>query len=285
VEQAFKKWRLIMTKRMDDGENNKLAGAQQARRTFLKSATMGIVAGGLATTLPAASAQDRNLGAQPAKFRAFETARELRPLPFDASQLDGLSARLIESHWTNNYGGSVKTLNAVNERLVQALSDKNTPPFAYNALKREHLLRTGSVVLHELYFENLGGNGRADADTRAAIGSMFGDFTRWESEFGRISLGLGGGSGWVVFGYNTHFQTLENYWLADHMHFPASTVPLLVLDMYEHSYQMDYGAATAKYIEAFFRNIQWEVVAERLDTVKKRFGADLGTSVKAPAQP
>ena len=69
-----------------------------------------------------------------------------------------------------------------------------------------------------------------------------------------------------MFGYNTHFGTLENFWMADHMHFPTSTVPLLVIDMYEHSYQMDYGASTAKYVDAFFRNIQWEVVAARVES-------------------
>ena len=62
------------------------------------------------------------------------------------------------------------------------------------------------------------------------------------------AAGLGGGSGWVVLGYNRQFETAENYWMADHMHSPATTVPLLVMDMYEHWYQMDFGAAAARYI-------------------------------------
>ena len=240
------------------------------RRIFLKSTALG-VAGGLAGVAHLVRAQDQtpDTGAWQPVSPAFAQSHALRPLPFDAAKLNGLSARLIESHWSNNYGGSVRTLNAAKKRLAEALADKHTPAFVYNGLKREHLMRSGSVVLHELYFENLGGSGRADSSLRTRIGAVFGDFTTWEDEFRRIAGGLGGGSGWVVFGYNTHFGTLENYWLADHMHFPASTVPLLVLDMYEHSYQMDYGAETARYVDAFFNNIQWEMVAARLDTTKQ----------------
>lgn len=189
-----------------------------------------------------------------------------KPLPFDAAKLKGLSVNLIESHWANNYSGSVKTLNAVNDQLSQALANPGTPAFLYNDLKREHLIRTGSVILHELYFDNLGGNGKADGELRSAIAKQFGTFDRWETEFRKIAQGLGGGSGWVVLGYNTHFNKLENYWMGDHAHVPVGTVPLLVMDMYEHSYHMDFGAAAGKYIDAFFNNINWDEVAHRLQT-------------------
>ncbi len=196
--------------------------------------------------------------------KPFAEDHNLRPLPFPADRLSGLSRGLIESHWKNNYGGSVRALNAINKRLNAALSDKDLQAFVYNDLKREHLMRTGSVILHEQYFDNLGGSGEASANMRSIISAQFGTFDRWETEFRRIAAGLGGGSGWVVFGYNRHFGTLENYWMADHMHSPASTAPLLVLDMYEHSYHMDYGAAAGRYIDAFFNNINWDVVEERL---------------------
>jgi superoxide dismutase, Fe-Mn family len=67
-----------------------------------------------------------------------------------------------------------------------------------------------------------------------------------------------------VLGFNLHTRQLENYWMADHAHGPAAAAPVLVMDMYEHSYQMDYGAAAAKYIDAFFQNVNWERVAARL---------------------
>lgn len=196
--------------------------------------------------------------------QTFDSAATLKPLAFDPAKLNGISERLIRSHWENNYGGSVKALATVNKKLSEALASNDTPAYIYNDLKREHLIRTGSVVFHELYFDNLGGNGRAGEDERKIIADSFGSFDTWETEFRRIGAGLAGGSGWVVLGFNAHTRRLENYWLADHAHGPAATIPVLVMDMYEHAYQMDYGAAAAKYLDAFFANIQWEVVAERL---------------------
>jgi superoxide dismutase, Fe-Mn family len=197
-------------------------------------------------------------------FNAFEYQHQPLPLTFDAAKLNGLSERLIQSHWQNNYGGAVKALNAVRSQLTRALGDESIPPYLYNGLKREQLVRTGSVILHELYFGNLGGDGKAPGDLRTRIGSAFGTFDAWEREFRQIGLGLGGGSGWVILGYNTHLKILENYWMADHSTHAAETRPVLVMDMYEHAYHMDYGAAAAKYIDAFFANIQWDVVASRL---------------------
>jgi Fe-Mn family superoxide dismutase len=188
---------------------------------------------------------------------------EPKALPFDPKTLRGLSERLIVSHWQNNYGGAVKALNTVREKLRASLAG-NDPPYVYNDLKREHLIRTGSVVLHELYFANLGGDGKAPAEVRSALERAFGSYEAWETEYRRIGQGLGGGSGWVVLGFNEHLGFLENYWLADHASNPAHTRPILVMDMYEHSYHMDYGADAGKYVDAFFANIQWESAAQRL---------------------
>src|SRR5438445_6227383 len=107
---------------------------------------------------------------------AFESQTALKPLSFNPAKLNGLSERLIRSHWENNYGGSVKALGVVKKHLAEALANKDTPPFIYNELKREHLLRTGSVVFHEDYFDNLGGNGQAGARERKVIADAFGSF-------------------------------------------------------------------------------------------------------------
>lgn len=200
---------------------------------------------------------------------AFAASHEPKPLPFDPAKLDGLSEKLMRSHWENNYGGSVKALNTVKQKLADFLEGANNPPFVYNDLKREHLMRTGSVVLHELYFDNLGGVDKPDTALRKALGDAFGSTETWEKEFRRMGAGLGGGSGWVMLGYNLHSGLLENYWLWDHLHAPSATLPILVMDMYEHSYQMDYGAAAPAYVDAFFRNIHWETVAARLDKALK----------------
>lgn len=88
------------------------------------------------------------------------------------------------------------------------------------------------------------------------------------TDFKRTASALGGGSGWVILALNSHTGELQNYCSWDHMHAPALSVPLLVLDMYEHSYQMDYGAAAARYVDAFFRNIDWEIVDQRFKSAR-----------------
>jgi Fe-Mn family superoxide dismutase len=225
------------------------------RREILQSAAVG------ALLVASDSGAQANPEAPP--NAALAKQLEAKPLPFDPKSLRGLSEKLVTSHWENNYGGAVKALNATRAKLASYLSS-NDPPYLYNEFKREHLIRTGSVVLHELYFQNLGGDGKASADVRTKLSNAFGSFDAWESEFRKIGQGLGGGSGWVVLGYNEHLKVLENYWLADHAHHPAYTRPVLVMDMYEHAYHIDYGAAAAKYIDAFFANIQWDTVASRL---------------------
>jgi superoxide dismutase, Fe-Mn family len=230
-----------------------------SRRVFIRTAASLIAASSVADTLQAA--EEKTMTTTGAAFDHQHTALAL---PFDAKSLTGISEKLVRSHWENNYGGAIKALNTIRGRLLQAVSDANTPPYVYNGLKREQLLRTGSVVLHELYFANLGGNGKASAELRTRIAASFGTFDAWEAEFRKIGQGLGGGSGWVVLGFNHKLKLLENYWMADHASAPADTTPVLVMDMYEHAYQLDYGAAAAKYIDAFFANIQWEAVAQRL---------------------
>jgi Fe-Mn family superoxide dismutase len=228
-----------------------------SRRDFVE----GIAAGAAVAAVLAT----QEVGAQAAAIPgAFGAEHQPRPLPFAAGSMEGLSEQLIDSHWQNNYGGSVTALNTVKTRLVEALADDAMPAYVYNGFKREHLLRTGSVVLHELYFDNLAPPGARDSELDAALTSAYGSVATWEREFRRIAAGLGGGSGWVMLGWNTHNRTLENYWMWDHMHAPAAVQPLLVMDMYEHSYQMDFGAAAAQYIDAFMRNVNWGEVNRRL---------------------
>jgi superoxide dismutase, Fe-Mn family len=235
-----------------------------SRREFLQATAAVAAMSGLSTASDAAKGD-----AMDKPHDVFKYQHAAVELPFDPKSLKGLSDKLIVSHWENNYGGAIKALNTLRGRLVQALNDTNTPPYVYNGLKREQLLRTGSVVLHELYFANLGGGGKPSADSRTRIAASCGTYDAWESEFRKIGQGLGGGSGWVVLGFNHKLGLLENYWLADHATAPADTTPILVMDMYEHAYQMDYGAAAPKYIDAFFANIHWEAVDERLDQAEK----------------
>ena len=209
----------------------------------------------------------------PSAGLAFAGRHQPKPLPFDATKLKGISEKLIRSHWENNYGGAVKALNTVEQRLAAMLADKELPPFIYGDLKREELVRTGSVVLHEHYFANLGGEGKAGDDVLAAIKQTFGSYEQWEGEFKRTGNALGGGSGWVIFAFNFQTAELHNYWSWDHMHNAPFSRPLLALDMYEHAYHMDYGAAAAKYVDAFMQNVNWEEVNRRFIGAQKAAAA------------
>ena len=228
--------------------------------------TLGTMALGLVATAASAASQATVAAAGPAgppPAPAFAAGHTPKPLGFDPARLDGMSERLIRSHWENNYQGSVKALNLIEGRLAAAMADKDLPPVIYSGLKREELHRTGSVVLHELYFEQLGGKGQADPAMRAALAASHGSFEAWEVEFRRTAMALAGGSGWAILAWNHHTGSLHNYWAWDHTNGPAASSPLLVLDMYEHAFAIDYGSAAAKYVDAFMRNIDWQVVAGR----------------------
>lgn len=199
---------------------------------------------------------------------AFAGKHVAKPLPFDASKLNGISEKLIRSHHENNYMGAVKGLNSAESALRVFGKEKDLPPSIYGALKREELIRTGSVVLHESYFANLGGNGKPDGSAKKLIEKWFGSYENWEAEFKRTGNALSGGSGWAILAFNMHTKELHNYWAGDHTANAPFSVPILVLDMYEHAYQMDYGAAAAKYIDAFMSNVNWEEVNRRVESLR-----------------
>ncbi|HEX8148004.1 MAG TPA: Fe-Mn family superoxide dismutase [Pyrinomonadaceae bacterium] len=239
-----------------------------------REALNALAAGGAGLALGSlVEAKAANADAQAATPLAFRGQHEPRPLPFNPARLKGISENLIRSHWENNYGGSVRALNAVEKRLDAMLKDKDIPAYVYGDLKREELLRTGSVVLHEQYFGNLGGGGKAGGEVLHAVKQWFGSYEQWEAEFKRTANALSGGSGWAILTYSLHNGEIHNYWAWDHMHNAPAGQPLLVLDMYEHSYQMDYGAAAAKYIDAFMDNVNWEEVDRRLVRAQKASAA------------
>ena len=184
----------------------------------------------------------------------------IKPLSCDPKKLKGLSEKLIVSHWENNYGGAVKRLNAITAELA-SLDFATAPVFVLNGLKREELIATNSMILHELYFDGLGAEGEANRALREALARDFGSVDRWRAEFVAMGKAMGGGSGWVLLTYSPRDGKLVNQWAADHTHGLAGSSPIFALDMYEHSYHMDYGTAAAKYVDAFMENIRWENVS------------------------
>ena len=174
--------------------------------------------------------------------------------------LSYLSVRLIESHYENNYGGAVRRLNAITEQL-ESLDYAKTPGYVINGLKREELVASNSMILHEIYFDGLGGGARASGPLADAIARDFGSMERWRSEFTAMGKAEGGGSGWVILAYSPRDKRLVNQWAADHTTTLAGGRPVLVLDMYEHAYHMDYGAAAAKYVDIYMEAIKWDNAA------------------------
>ena len=188
----------------------------------------------------------------------------IKPLSCDPARIKGMSERLIVSHYENNYGGAVKRLNLIEEKLAE-LDYASAPGFLINGLKREQLIAMNSMILHELFFDGLGEQSEPTDDLKEALARDFGSHERWRSEFIAMGKALGGGSGWVLLSWSPHDRKLINQWAADHCHTLAGGTPILALDMYEHSYHLDYGAKAADYVGAFMTAINWRVVGRSYD--------------------
>jgi len=182
--------------------------------------------------------------------------------------LNGLSLKLIESHYENNYGGALRRLNSITEQL-ESLDFENTPGHVINGLKREELIALNSTLLHELYFASLNGEGKPTSTIVDAIAKQFGSFDRWRTEFRAMGYALGGGSGWVVLSWMPRDGRLINQYASEHSQAIGGGIPLVALDMYEHAYHIDFGANATAYVDAFMRNVDWQAVEGRFDDARK----------------
>jgi len=180
-----------------------------------------------------------------------------KPLSLDPKSINGISEKVLVSHYENNYVGAVRRLNAIGAQLAE-LDFSKAPNFVVNGLKREELVAANSMILHEIYFDSLGGGGALRGAMVDAITRDFGSVERWRSEFSAMGKAQGGGSGWVILAYSPRDKRLINQWAADHTTTLAGGRPVLVLDMYEHAYHMDYGAAAARYVDAYMEAINWD---------------------------
>ena len=199
-------------------------------------------------------------------------------LHFDPATLVGLSQRLMRSHHQNNYAGAVKRLNAIRAQLA-TMPLASTPGFELNGLKREELIATNSMLLHEVYFACLGAGGQDMAPAmELALQASFGSARRWREEIIAMGKALGGGSGWVLLTFQPREGSLVNQWASDHAHALAGGIPILALDMYEHSYHMDFGSAAGAYVDAFMRNINWPRVYENYQSAVEQSSETLGAT-------
>ena len=191
---------------------------------------------------------------------------EMKPLSCNPGALTGLSEKIVVSHYENNYGGAVKRLNVIEEKLAE-LDWATAPVFVINGLKREELIASGSMILHEVYFDSLGASA-APAHLAAQLDRDFGGLEKWATQFAAMGKALAGGSGWVLLAWSARDRRLVNTWAADHAHNLAGATPILALDMYEHSYHMDYGAKAAAYVDAVMNNLNLESAGRKLATLQ-----------------
>ena len=241
------------------------------RRDILGAVAIGVPSIALGTLVePTASAAPKSAktnGPVAGTASAFAGKHVPAPLPFDPAKLSGVSEKMIVSHHDNNYTGAVKHLNKVEEQI--AAITKDTPGFLVTGLKERELTFTNSMILHEQYFGNLGGNGKADGLVQQKLAASYGSFGKWEEHFRALGLSLAGGSGWAIVDYSIFGGDVRTYWAGNHTQTLAGGIPLLVMDMYEHAYALDFGAAAAKYIDAFFQNINWDTVNARVEVAEK----------------
>ena len=184
----------------------------------------------------------------------------MKPLACDPTRIKGMFEKLLVSHYENNYGGAVNRLNAITAQLAE-LDFAKTPGFVINGLKREELIASNSMILHEIFFSSLGEESAPEGELHNALNRDFASVDRWRAEFSAMGKAQGGGSGWVLLNRSPRDRKLINQWAMDHTTTLAGGCPILALDMYEHSYHMDYGARAAAYVDAFMAAINWPNVS------------------------
>lgn len=178
--------------------------------------------------------------------------------------MEGFSETLLKNHFTL-YQGYVTNTNRLLDSLASMLKEGKVGTPEYAELKRRLGFEFNGMRLHEYYFENLGGKGAIDKSGRLGkkLAEDFGSYEGWERDF----KGTGGmrGIGWTILYQDNITGRLINQWINEHEtgHL-AGSIPILVLDVFEHAFMIDYGLKRADYIEAFFKNINWGRVDGRL---------------------
>ena len=198
---------------------------------------------------------------------ATKEDRNMSYTPKDYSKLIGMpgfSEILLKNHFTL-YQGYVTNTNKVLDLLAALLKEGKAGTPEYSELKRRLGWEFNGMRLHELYFENLGGKAALDPAGRLAkaLAVEFGSAELWEKDF--RATGAMRGIGWVVLYQDTVGDRLINFWINEHdVSHPAGCTPLLVMDVFEHAFMLDYGLKRPDYIEAFFKAVDWKAVEARL---------------------
>src|SRR5438105_9424973 len=200
--------------------------------------------------------------------------RVYKPQQFNLSGLNGISDQTLEMHF-KLYEGYVKATNELNERIAAILSDGRVDQEempAYSELTRRLGFEYNGMVLHEYYFSNMKKDGGSDAPRgsqfRSAVERSFPSYEIWKTDF--VSVGKMRGVGWAIAYSDPANGQVSNHWIEMHQTGNvAGFVPLLVMDVWEHAHLLDYKPADRpKYIEAFLRNLDWDVIDQRVRSVR-----------------
>ncbi len=236
-------------------------------------------AGVVATVTAATLLRAREGEAQPrprvVELAATPSEKPVVPLPFVAGSLAGLSERLLRSHHENNYGGAVRKLNEIRRQLASADPEQAGGYWSlYGSLKSAELAARNSAVLHELYFANLTPSPAGDGGVAAPAGlgrliaTRFGSMERFQTHLRGAAKAS---NGWVVLVTDPTSRTLEIVQTEGHAFGSWEAAPLLVLDVFEHAYAIDFGADKNAYFNAFWRNVGWGEVDRRTTQALGRF--------------
>jgi len=178
--------------------------------------------------------------------------------------MEGLSETLLKNHFTL-YQGYVTNTNKLVDTLSQMLKEGKAGTPEYAELKRRFGWEFNGMRLHEYYFENLGGKGALDKNGKLAkkIAEVFGSYEDWEKDF--KGVGSMRGIGWVILYQDNVSGNLFNCWINEHdAGHLAGCTPILILDVFEHAFMIDFGLKKADYIAVFFKNIDWKAAEGRL---------------------
>lgn len=178
--------------------------------------------------------------------------------------VEGISDAQLTAHF-GLYEGYVKKLNEIEEKLQSV--DPSLANYSYgdfSELKRREAVAFNGAYLHQMYFENLGGGETMPSDKlKAAIEEAFGSMEAWEKDLRSTAAST---PGWVILTWNQVDQKVHNYIMYEHhIGYPVHQVPLLALDCWEHAFMIDYGTKKAEYLDAFLKNVNWDVVNQRFE--------------------
>lgn len=192
-------------------------------------------------------------------------------MPYAAKKFDhllglsGFSDTLLTNHFTL-YEGYVKNTNLLSEKLKTLSESGETATPEFTELKRRFGWEWNGMRMHELYFGNMTKETTAleNGSLKEKLAAVYGSYENWEKNF--LATGAMRGIGWVVLAHDTESDKLYNVWVNEHdMGHLVGTTPLLVMDVFEHAFMIDYGLKRTDYLSAFMKAIDWKTVEKRFE--------------------